>query len=75
MRSSSWVLTAACGLALIAVSIPRAEAMTTTAPSALGAGLETAGTAETVHCRNYRHRHRYGHGWGYGCKRRIIIVR
>ena len=74
MRSSSYIL-AAAGLSLILLSTPRAEAMTTSSPAGLRAGLEAIDLTEAVHCRRYSHRHRSGHRWGRGCGRTVIIER
>ena len=75
MRLSSYILAAAAGLSLILLNTPRAEAMTTSSPAGLLAGLEAIDLTETVHCRRYPHRHRYGHRWGRGCGRTVIIER
>ena len=73
MRSSSYILVAA-GLSLILLSTPRANAMTTSSPAGLRAGLEAIDLTEAVHCRRYPHRHRYGHRWGRGCGPRAVII-
>jgi hypothetical protein len=73
MRSSSYIL-AAAGLSLILLSTPRANAMTTSSPAGLRAGLEAIDLTEAVHCRRYPHRHRYGHRWGRGCGPRAVII-
>ena len=73
MRSSSFIL-AAAGLSLILLSTPRADAMTTSSPAGLRAGLEAIDLTEAVHCRRYPHRHRHGHRWGRGCRGATVII-
>jgi hypothetical protein len=73
MRSSSYLLAAAAGFGLIVLSTPRADAMTTTSPAGLRAGLEAVDLTEPVHCRRETHKHVRGHGWSKGCGPGVVI--
>ena len=75
MRSSPYLLLAVAGFGLIVLSTPRADAMTSTSPAALRAGLEAVNLTEPVHCRSYNHKVVGGHGWGKGCKPGVVVIR
>jgi hypothetical protein len=73
MRSSSYLLAAVAGFGLIALSTPRADAMTSTSLAGLRAGLEAVDLTEPVHCRRQTHKHVRGHGWSKGCGPGVVI--
>ena len=77
MRSSPYVLAAVAGFGLIVLSTPRADAMNSTSPAGLRAGLEAVNLTEPVHCRSYNHKvvGVGGHGWGKGCKPGVVVIR
>lgn len=73
MRTLPYFSAAVAALGLI-LSAPRAEAITTTAPTGIRAAIETTDLVEPVHCRRFRHAHRYGHGWSRGCRIGVIVA-
>ena len=58
MRSSRYLLAAIAACGMTALSTPRADAMNSTSPAGLRAGLEVVNLMEPVHCRSYRHKHK-----------------
>ena len=75
MRSSIYILAAVAGFGLIVLSTPRADAMNSTSPAGLRAGLEAMNLTEPVHCRSYNHKIVGGHGWSKGCKPGVVVIR
>ena len=75
MRSSPYLLAAVAGFGLIVLSTPRADAMNSTSPAGLRAGLEAVNLTEPVHCRSYNHKVVGGHRWGKGCKPGVVVIR
>ena len=77
MRSSIYILAAVAGFGLIVLSTPRADAMNSTSPAGLRAGLEAVNLIEPVHCRSYNHKMVGvgGHGWSKGCKPGVVVIR
>ena len=73
MRTLPYLFAAVAALGLI-LSAPRADAITTTAPGGVRAGIDTIDVIEPVHCRRYRHKHRHGHGWNRGCRVGVVVA-
>ena len=71
MRSTSLVLAAVAGIAVGAFAT-QAGAITGTSSTGVRVAVATIDTAETVHCRPYRHRHPWG--WGRGCGRGEVEI-
>src|ERR1700731_3533111 len=71
MRATSLVLAAVAGIAAGAFAT-QAGAITGTSSAGVRVAVATIDTAETVHCRPYRHRHPWG--WGRGCGRGEVEI-
>jgi hypothetical protein len=73
MRSSPYVLAAIVACGLTALGTSRADAMNTTSPAGLRAGLEAVDLTQSVGCRPHRYWHAGDHRWRMGCGPGVVI--